>query len=84
MNVINVQFTVCYNSLHYRVDLGRNTTTVKPLRDTTGHKAAGCWVLSSTLGILGTAANSLVLTMFFQERKTLFKGVNAMIWYCFV
>ena len=69
----------------YHLHLGGNITTVKipdiHPPDISGHKAAPYWLVSTTLGLIGSLVNILVLLMFVQERETLFTGVNTMIWY---
>ena len=47
------------------------------------HKMADFWRLHSVLSPIGICFNGVILYLFVDERKTLIKSVNVMIWWIF-
>ena len=45
------------------------------------HRMALAWAFNSIFGLIGTVLNSFILYMFYTERRTFIKPINAMIWY---
>ena len=44
------------------------------------HRMALAWAFNPILGLIGTVLNSFILYMFYTERRTFIKPINAMIW----
>ena len=44
------------------------------------HRMAFAWAFNPILGLVGTVLNSFILYMFYTERRTFIKPINAMIW----
>ena len=44
------------------------------------HTMALAWAVNPIFGLIGTCLNSFILYMFYTERKTFIKPINAMIW----
>ena len=44
------------------------------------HRMALAWAFNPILGLIGTILNSFILYMFYTERRTFIKPINAMIW----
>ena len=44
------------------------------------HRMALAWSLNPIFGLIGTFLNSFILYMFYTERQTFIKPINAMIW----
>ena len=44
------------------------------------HRMALAWAFNPIFGLIGTCLNSFILYMFYTERQTFIKPINAMIW----
>ena len=44
------------------------------------HRMALAWSFNPLFGLIGTVLNSFILYMFYTERRTFIKPINAMIW----
>ena len=44
------------------------------------HRMALAWSFNPIFGLIGTFLNSFILYMFYTERQTFIKPINAMIW----
>ena len=44
------------------------------------HRMAVAWAFNPIFGLIGTFLNSFILYMFYTERQTFIKPINAMIW----
>ena len=44
------------------------------------HRMALAWAVHPIFGVIGTFLNSFILYMFYTERRTFIKPINAMIW----
>ena len=44
------------------------------------HRMALAWAFNPIFGLIGTVLNSFILYMFYTERRTFIKPINAMIW----
>ena len=52
----------------------------KTLNNETIHKMTTAWMFNPIFGVFGTLLNSFILYIFYSERQTFIKPVNAMIW----
>ena len=50
------------------------------LNNETNHKMTTAWMFNPIFGLFGTLLNSFILYIFYSERQTFIKPVNAMIW----
>ena len=44
------------------------------------HRMAWAWAFNPIFGLIGTCLNSFILYMFYTERQTFIRPINAMIW----
>ena len=44
------------------------------------HRMALAWAFNPIFGLIGTCLNSFILYMFYTERQTFIRPINAMIW----
>ena len=49
-------------------------------RKKSDHKMAMVWALNPIFGLIGTFLNGFILYMFYTERQSFIKPINAMIW----
>ena len=44
------------------------------------HRMALAWAFNPIFGLIGTCLNSFILYMFYTERQTFIRPINAMVW----
>ena len=52
----------------------------KSIKNETNHKMTNAWMFNPIFGVFGTLLNTFILYVFYSERQTFIKPVNAMIW----
>ena len=59
----------------------QNTSSSNVNQKKADNRMALAWALHPILGLIGTFLNSFILYMFYTERRSFIKPINAMIWY---
>ena len=61
------------------ISASKNSSSVFEKRKS-DHRMALAWAFNPIFGLIGTCLNSFILYMFYTERQTFIKPINAMIW----
>mgnify|MGYP001223883025 CR=1 FL=1 len=59
---------------------GNNYDGSRVKRKKSEHQMAMAWAINPIFGLIGTCLNGFILYMFYTERQTFIKPINAMIW----